>query len=70
LDSAPISPTIIAQLLTTKVVHGDSLWRISRKMLGSGVRYTQIYAANTQQIRDPRWIYPGQIFVMPQTATP
>ena len=61
-------PAVVAQLLTTKVVHGDSLWRISRKILGHGRRYTQIYAANTTQIRNPRLIYPGQIFVMPQQA--
>ncbi|MDX7951966.1 LysM peptidoglycan-binding domain-containing protein [Lichenihabitans sp. Uapishka_5] len=60
------TPAVVAQLLTSKVSHGDSLWRISRKMLGHGRRYTQIYAANTAQIRDPRLIYPGQIFVMPQ----
>lgn len=60
------SPTVIAELITAKVSRGDSLWRISRDMLGRGIRYTQIYAANTQQIRDPRLIYPGQVFVVPQ----
>lgn len=65
-SSASSAPTVVAELVTAKVVHGDSLWRISRQMLGHGVRYTQIYAANTTQIRDPRLIYPGQIFVMPQ----
>ena len=64
--NASSAPTIVADLVTAKVVHGDSLWRISRQMLGRGLRYTQIYAANTTQIRDPRLIYPGQIFVMPQ----
>lgn len=59
------SPTVIAELITAKVIRGDSLWRISRQMLGHGVRYTQIYAANTQQIRDPKLIYPGQVFVLP-----
>ena len=59
-------PTVVAELVTAKVIHGDSLWRISRQMLGHGVRYTQIYAANTQQIRDPKLIYPGQVFVLPQ----
>jgi nucleoid-associated protein YgaU len=59
---------VLSQLMTTKVVQGDSLWRISRKMLGHGLRYTQIYAANTAQIRNPKLIYPGQIFVMPQNA--
>ena len=48
------------------VQRGDSLWRISRKMLGQGARYTLIYENNTQQIRDPHRIYPGQIFVLPE----
>ena len=52
-------------MATANVVRGDSLWRISRKMLGQGTRYTQIYDANTTQIRDPRRIYPGQILVVP-----
>ena len=48
------------------VVHrGDSLWRISRKILGAGPRYTQIYEANSRQIRNPNLIYPGQVFVVP-----
>ena len=51
---------------TAKVVRGDSLWRISSQRYGNGVRYKQIYAANASQIRDPRLIYPGQIFVLPQ----
>jgi nucleoid-associated protein YgaU len=29
------------------------------------MRYSTIYQANTNQIRDPNRIYPGQIFVMP-----
>lgn len=44
---------------------GDNLWRISRRMLGSGIKYTVIYEANRDQIRDPHWIYPGQVFDVP-----
>ena len=44
---------------------GDNLWRISRRMLGEGVKYTIIYEANRDQIRDPHWIYPGQVFDIP-----
>jgi nucleoid-associated protein YgaU len=51
---------------TAIVQRGDSLWRISQKMFGKGVRYTQIYSANSAQIRDPRKIYPGQVFVLPK----
>ncbi len=44
---------------------GNSLWRISRVIYGQGQRYTIIYAANEDQIRDPDLIYPGQIFAVP-----
>ncbi len=56
---------IVPEINSVTVVRGDSLWRISQKVLGSGVRYTQIYEANAKQIRDPDLIYPGQIFVAP-----
>ena len=60
---------VVAQIQTTTVARGDSLWRISRKVFGHGVRYTLIYEANADQIRDPSLIYPGQIFVLPHAAT-
>jgi len=44
---------------------GNSLWRIARRVYGEGLRYTVIYEANQEQIRDPDLIYPGQIFAMP-----
>lgn len=44
---------------------GDSLWRISRRVYGRGVRFSTIYLANNAQIRDPNRIYPGQIFRVP-----
>jgi nucleoid-associated protein YgaU len=59
------TPTIVKEVRTATVIRGDSLWRISRKMLGRGIRYTQIYEANASQIRNPRLVFPGQIFVMP-----
>lgn len=45
---------------------GDTLWRISRETYGRGARYTVIYLANGDQIRNPDLIYPGQIFRMPE----
>lgn len=44
---------------------GNSLWRIARRVYGQGPRYTVIYQANQQQIRDPDLIYPGQVFTVP-----
>ena len=44
---------------------GDSLWRISRRVYGRGLRYSTIYLANQEQIRDPNRIWPGQVFRVP-----
>jgi nucleoid-associated protein YgaU len=44
---------------------GETLWRLARHVYGSGMRYTVIYQANRDQIRDPRLIYPGQTFAVP-----
>lgn len=46
---------------------GDNLWTIARRAYGDGIRYTQIYEANNDQIRDPDLIYPGQVFTLPGT---
>ena len=45
---------------------GNSLWRLARQTYGSGLRYTEIFKANKDQIRDPDLIYPGQVFVLPK----
>lgn len=45
---------------------GNSLWRIARRTLGEGLAYTVIYDANSDQIRDPDLIYPGQVFEIPK----
>lgn len=59
------SNVLVPEVKTAIVMRGDSLWRISRRTYGSGVRYTVIYTANQEQIRNPDLIYPGQVFVLP-----
>ncbi len=49
---------------------GDTLWQISRRVYGQGVRYTTIYLANEDQIKNPDLIEPGQIFGVPEKALP
>jgi nucleoid-associated protein YgaU len=56
---------VVDEIRTTTVSRGDSLWRISKRVYGKGLRYTVIYEANQRQIRDPGLIYPGQLFVVP-----
>ena len=45
---------------------GDTLWRISHRVYGHGVRYSTIYLANEEKISDPDRIWPGQVFSVPQ----
>ncbi|MGH6809301.1 MAG: LysM peptidoglycan-binding domain-containing protein [Ensifer adhaerens] len=47
---------------------GDTLWQISRRVYGAGVRYTTIYLANQAQIENPDRIRPGQVFGVPDQA--
>ncbi len=47
---------------------GNNLWHISRVLYGSGAKYTMLYEANKDQIRDPDRIYPGQVFKTPDVA--
>lgn len=63
--SAASGNVVVEAVRTATVSKGDSLWRISTKMYGAGMRYTVIAGANSNQIRDPNLIYPGQVFVVP-----
>ena len=56
----------VPEVGTARITRGDSLWQISRRTYGKGNRYTVIYDANQDQIRNPDRIYPGQIFVLPK----
>jgi len=64
----PEATVVVPELSTASVERGDSLWRISRQVYGRGIRYTEIFEANQDQIRNPDLIYPGQVFVLPPDA--
>jgi nucleoid-associated protein YgaU len=61
VTAPPLQPVKRAVIIR----RGDSLWRISRRAYGRGIRYSTLYLANTDQIRDPDKIWPGQVFTMP-----
>jgi len=46
----------------------DTLWQISRRVYGQGMRYSTIYLANQDQISDPDRIWPGQVFKVPEKS--
>ena len=39
---------------------GNTLWGIAREKYGEGILYVRVFEANTDRIRDPDLIYPGQ----------
>ena len=47
------------------VVSGDSLSKIAKKLYGDANKWRRIYEANTDQIKDPDLIHPGQILKIP-----
>lgn len=46
---------------------GHTLWAIAKDRYGEGIQYVRIFRANRDLIRDPDWIYPGQVFTLPDT---
>lgn len=55
-ESAPKPKTYI-------VKSGDTLWNISKRLLGDGSKYTVLASQNN--IANPNLIYPGQVLTMP-----
>ena len=63
----PPSESVSGESGSYVVKRGNSLWWIARRMYGQGPRYTAIYSANRELIRDPDLIYPGQVFKLPKS---
>ncbi|RUM68139.1 MAG: peptidoglycan-binding protein LysM [Sulfurospirillum sp.] len=48
-----------------EIQKGDSLWKIAEIYYKDGRRYTEIFEANREVIKDPDKIYPGQMIRIP-----
>ena len=63
LDKSPV--TMLAPVSLVTIQPGNTLWGLARKKYGRGILYVRVYEANTDRIRDPDLIFPGQIFAVP-----
>ena len=64
VSSAPVRD----RARTYTVVAGDSLSKIAKRELGDANKWTAIYEANRDTIKNPDLIHPGQVLNLPPNA--
>jgi LysM repeat protein len=64
---APPKPVVkkASPTRTHRVVRGDTLWAIAGRYLGNPLRWPEIFNLNKAIIKNPHWIFPGQLFKIP-----
>jgi hypothetical protein len=50
---------------TYRVVKGDTLWGIAIRYYGKGTLWPRLFDANRNVVKDPHWIYPNEVLVIP-----
>lgn len=77
------APALVAQVVTTTsdatahatpsvvkhtVKTGDTLWDIAKFYLKDPFRWREVFHANTDIVKNPHWIYPGQVLTIDGSA--
>ena len=71
---AQVVPASAAAARTTPAVvkhtvkRGDTLWDIARFYLKDPFRWPEVFHANTDIVKNPHWIYPGQVLTIDGSA--
>lgn len=60
--------TVSAAAQTYTVVGGDSLSKIAKHFYGDANQWRRIFEANTDKIKNPDLIHPGQVFTIPPAS--
>lgn len=65
-STAPSPTPVKSEARTYTVVKGDTLSNIAKSMYGNANKWRKIYEANTDIIKDPDVIHPGQVLKIPE----
>jgi LysM repeat protein len=67
---APTNATASSNSAVVKhtVKRGDTLWDIAKYYLKDPFKWPQVFHANTDIVKNPHWIYPGQVLTIEASA--
>src|SRR6185312_6760111 len=63
-QAAKATPSVVKHT----VKRGDTLWDIAKFYLKDPFRWPEVFHANTDIVKNPHWIYPGQVLTIDGSA--